>query len=169
MVRLDTALDALVSTDAKIELVKGGFGFTEGPVWVQQGQSGYLLFTDIPGNVIWRLTPDGRTSVHLYNAGYTGPDMWRWGPISNTYAGIPIVLTPKLPGSGTITGKIVALFGDMSLAVAIGSRRDLTLTTSVHKYFDQDMIAYRIVERWDAVVHNIGSATEAGALVGLLA
>jgi gluconolactonase len=83
VVRLDTALDALVSTDAKIELVKGGFGFTEGPVWVQQGQSGYLLFTDIPGNVIWRLTPDGRASVHLYNAGYTGPDMWRWGPIGN--------------------------------------------------------------------------------------
>ena len=83
VVRLDTALDALVSTDAKIELVKGGFGFTEGPVWVQQGQSGYLLFTDIPGNVIWRLTPDGTASVHLYNAGYTGPDMWRWGPIAN--------------------------------------------------------------------------------------
>ena len=53
VVRLDNALDALVSTDAKIELVKGGFGFTEGPVWVQQGQSGYLLFTDIAGNVVW--------------------------------------------------------------------------------------------------------------------
>ena len=32
VVRLDPALDVLVSPDAKVELVKGGFGFTEGPV-----------------------------------------------------------------------------------------------------------------------------------------
>ena len=51
VVRLDAALDALVSSDAKVELVKGGFGFTEGPVWMQQGREGRLLFTDIPGNV----------------------------------------------------------------------------------------------------------------------
>ena len=60
VVRLDPALDALVSPDAKVELVKGGFGFTEGPVWMTEGKSGYLLFTDIPGNVVWKLTPDGK-------------------------------------------------------------------------------------------------------------
>src|ERR1700688_1526790 len=76
VVRLDPALDALVSPDAKVELVKGGFGFTEGPVWVQKGKTGYLLFTDIPGNVIYKLTPrDGQASVFLYNAGYNGPDI----------------------------------------------------------------------------------------------
>jgi gluconolactonase len=84
VVRLDPALDALVSPDAKVELVKGGFGFTEGPVWVQNGESGYLLFTDIPGNVIYKLTPqDGQASVFLYNAGYNGSDVWRWGGIQN--------------------------------------------------------------------------------------
>src|SRR5215471_12086754 len=55
VVRLDPALDALVSPDAKVELVKDGFGFTEGPVWVQKGNEGYLLFTDIPGAVVWKL------------------------------------------------------------------------------------------------------------------
>src|SRR5206468_12974301 len=79
--RLDPALDALVSAEAKVELVKGGFGFTEGPVWVQKG--GYLLFTDIPGNVIWKLTPDGRASVYLTQVGYSGPEIWRWGGINN--------------------------------------------------------------------------------------
>jgi len=84
VLRLDPALDALVSPDAKVELVKGGFGFTEGPVWVQEGNGGYLLFTDIPGNVIYKLTPqDGQASVFLYNAGYNGPDIWRWGGIQN--------------------------------------------------------------------------------------
>ena len=83
IVRLDPALDALVSSDAKVELVKGGFGFTEGPVWVQKGKDGYLLFTDIPGAVVWKLTADGKASVYLDNVGYNGPDRWRWGPVSN--------------------------------------------------------------------------------------
>src|SRR5215475_5510523 len=84
VVRLDPALDALVSPDAKVELVKSGFGFAEGPVWVQNGKSGYLLFTDIPGNVIWKLNPqDGNASVFLYNAGFRGPDVRRWGAVQN--------------------------------------------------------------------------------------
>lgn len=83
VVRLDPALDALISSDAKVELVKGGFGFTEGPVWVQEGGEGHLLFTDMPGNVIWKLTPDGKASVHLSNVGYNGPEVWRWGGINN--------------------------------------------------------------------------------------
>jgi gluconolactonase len=83
VLRLDPALDALVSPDAKVELVKSGFGFTEGPVWVQKGRQGYLLFTDIPGNVVWKLTPDGKTSVFASNVGFTGPDVWRWGGVQN--------------------------------------------------------------------------------------
>ena len=82
--RLDPALDALVSPDAKVERIVGGFGFTEGPVWMQSGKDGYLLFTDIPGNVIYKLTPqDGKASVYLSNVGFTGPDPWRWGGIQN--------------------------------------------------------------------------------------
>src|SRR5580704_8707164 len=83
VVRLDPALDALVARDAKTELAKGGFGFTEGPVWMTEGKSGYLLFTDIPGNVVWKLTPDGKASVYLDNVGYQGPEVWRWGGVQN--------------------------------------------------------------------------------------
>src|ERR1700755_3716796 len=78
--KLDPALDKLIDPDAKVELVKGGFGFTEGPVWVQKGKEGYLLFTDIPGAVVWKLTADGKASVYLANVGYNGPEVWRWGP-----------------------------------------------------------------------------------------
>jgi gluconolactonase len=79
VVRLDPALDALVSPDAKLELVKGGFGFTEGALWVPQGKSGYLLLSDIPANVIYKLTPDGKQSLYLDHSGYTGQDIWRVG------------------------------------------------------------------------------------------
>ncbi len=79
VVRLDPALDALVSPDAKLEVVKGGFGFTEGALWVQKGKNGYLLFSDIPANVIYKWTPDGKLSVYLDHSGYTGQDVWRVG------------------------------------------------------------------------------------------
>ena len=46
--KLDPTIDKLIDPDAKVEIVKGGFGFTEGPVWVQKGKTGYLLFSDIP-------------------------------------------------------------------------------------------------------------------------
>jgi hypothetical protein len=38
VVRLDPALDALVSPDAKLERLATGFGFTEGNIWVPQGK-----------------------------------------------------------------------------------------------------------------------------------
>jgi len=77
VVRLDPALDALVSPDARLELVKDGFGFTEGIVWVERGR--YLLFSDIPANVIYKLTPKGEASIHMQRSGYSRPDIWRVG------------------------------------------------------------------------------------------
>jgi gluconolactonase len=78
--RLDPALDALISPDAKLELVKGGFGFTEGALWVPERKGGYLLFSDIPANVIYKWNPaDDRVSVWLDHSGYTGQDIWRVG------------------------------------------------------------------------------------------
>ena len=79
VVRLDPSLDALISPDAKLELVKNDFGFTEGIVWVDQGNSGYLLLSDMYANVIYKLTPDGKVSLYLDHSGYTGYDIWRVG------------------------------------------------------------------------------------------
>jgi gluconolactonase len=79
IVKIDPSLDALVAQDAKLEIVKEGFGFAEGPVWVQRGKTGYLLFSDIPANVIYKLTPEGNASIYLDKSGYTKPDIWRVG------------------------------------------------------------------------------------------
>ena len=84
VIRLDPALDALVSPDAKLELVRGDFGFTEGVTWVPQGRSGFLLFSDIPANVIYKMSPDGKDlAVHLERAAGSGPHPWRWGFVQN--------------------------------------------------------------------------------------
>src|SRR5579864_5843215 len=71
VVRLDPALDALISSDAELQKVKDGFGFTEGVTWVQQGNSRYLLLSDMWTNQIYKLTPDGQVSLYLDHSGYT--------------------------------------------------------------------------------------------------
>lgn len=73
VLKLDPALDQLISADAAVERVSSGYAFTEGPNWVQHGKQGYLLFSDIPNNVVHKLTPDGKVSVYLDRSGYTGP------------------------------------------------------------------------------------------------
>ena len=75
IVRLDPTLDALISPDAKLELVKTGFGFTEGVTWVQHGRSGYLLFSDIRANVIYKMRPDGKATIYLNHSGSSKPDI----------------------------------------------------------------------------------------------
>lgn len=80
--RIDAAFDAIVDTDTPIELLASGYGFTEGPVWMPHLR--VVLFSDLPGNVVHQYDPrSGKASVHLLNAGFTGPDLWRWGGMSN--------------------------------------------------------------------------------------
>src|SRR5581483_371580 len=42
----------------RLERIAGGFHFTEGPVWTQD-EGGYLLFSDIPGDVVRRFDEAG--------------------------------------------------------------------------------------------------------------
>ncbi|MBC8123294.1 MAG: SMP-30/gluconolactonase/LRE family protein [Gemmatimonadaceae bacterium] len=83
IVRLDPALDAIVSPEAKIEKLSGGFLFTEGPVWVPEN-GGYLLFSDPNANTIYRWAPDEPVSVFRSKSGYTGIDIGEYAqPGSN--------------------------------------------------------------------------------------
>ena len=74
IVRTDPALDAIISTDTKLEKLAGGFLFTEGPVWVPATAKapGYLLFSDPNANTIYRWSPDGQVSVFRTKSGYNG-------------------------------------------------------------------------------------------------
>jgi gluconolactonase len=82
--RADPALDALIATDAKIRTVAQGFGFIDGPVWVRgrSGAKGFLLASSIIGNVIYKVTEQGRVSVYLDQAGYSGKDFANVGKLA---------------------------------------------------------------------------------------
>lgn len=78
IVKLDPALDAIVSPDAALETIGDRFGLTEGPVWVQDDASGHLLFSDLISNVIYKWAPGGQLSAFLENV-YDGPDILNVG------------------------------------------------------------------------------------------
>jgi len=73
--RSDPGLDQVVATDTKAELLATGFGLNEGPVWVREGQSGYLLVGGLLDNVIYKVAADKTVSVFMEKAGYTGTDV----------------------------------------------------------------------------------------------
>lgn len=70
--RKDPKLDALIPKDAKIEVLAGGFKWTEGPVWDKKGNA--LLFTDIPNNRVVRWSAKDGVSDFLKPSGYTGKE-----------------------------------------------------------------------------------------------
>jgi gluconolactonase len=79
VVKLDPGLDSIIDAGAKAELLGDRFGLTEGAVWIQEGQAGHLLFSDMLDNVIYRWERGKPISVFLENAGYTGTDFLNVG------------------------------------------------------------------------------------------
>jgi gluconolactonase len=77
VVRLDPAMDAIVGPNPKIFKLAEGFKFTEGPVWVRDGN--YLLFSDPNSNIIYQYTPNGNNTgkleVFRKPSGYSGADV----------------------------------------------------------------------------------------------
>jgi gluconolactonase len=75
--RWDAAMDAIVPADWKIEKLAEGFGWAEGPIWIREGN--YLLFTDVPGNKMWKWSEKGGLEKFLDPSGAANPDpaIWR--------------------------------------------------------------------------------------------
>ena len=67
IIKKSPALDALIAPDAVFEKLGEGFKWTEGPVWNAKG--GFLLFSDIPNNVINKWAPGKGISEFLKPSG----------------------------------------------------------------------------------------------------
>jgi len=131
LVRIDPALDAIVTADAKLEILGEHFGLTEGPVWIREGNSGYLLFSDCAANVIYKWSPTQPLSVFLERSGFTGTNNLNVG--QQTIAGRLAIL---LIGSNGLAldpqGRLViTAMADRTL---VRLEKDGTRTILVDKY-----------------------------------
>jgi gluconolactonase len=81
IVRLDPEFDKLVPPESKIEVLATGFIWSEGPVWVKSG--GFLLFSDVPNNIVHKWTQKEGITTFLKPSGYTGSGFFSNEPGSN--------------------------------------------------------------------------------------
>jgi gluconolactonase len=79
--RNDPRFDRLVPRDAVIEKLADGFDWSEGPVWDKR--RGFLLFSDVPRNTVFRWKEGEGVGVFLKPSGYTGADPRGGEPGSN--------------------------------------------------------------------------------------
>jgi gluconolactonase len=68
--RIDPALDAIVNSDAKVEIIAEGFEWSEGPLWL--ADQNILIFSDVPKNIIYKWSEGKEAEIYLTPSGYTG-------------------------------------------------------------------------------------------------
>ena len=68
--RLDWSFYDVIAPDAKIEVLADGFTWSEGPRWIKDG--GYVVFSDVPKNTVFKWKEGEGLSTFLKPSGYTG-------------------------------------------------------------------------------------------------
>jgi HK97 family phage major capsid protein len=88
------------------------------------------------------------------------------GPSMVSFLGYPVVFCQGLESrlTGT-TGGTFGFFGDLREGVYMGSRKDITLAIDSSRYFDQDSIALRAVQRFDIRCFDVGTASVSGGII----
>jgi hypothetical protein len=98
------------------------------------------------------------------------------GVTRQVYGGYAVNFTSGTAVMPVVTGnsQIPLLFGDIRMAADFGDRAGITIaqtteaTVGSTSTFDTDSFAIRGIERFDINVHDVGTATAAGPVVGLI-
>jgi len=90
------------------------------------------------------------------------------GPGMRSSLGYPVEVSQVFPKTDT-NSQILALFGDLSKAATFGDRRQTTISISDQAYWANDQVGIKGTERFDIVVHDVGTSTAAGPIVALQA
>ncbi len=67
--QIDMALNAIIDSNAKIEIIAEGFEWSEGPLWIEKHNM--LLFSDVPRDTVYKWTEEKGKEVYLTPSGYT--------------------------------------------------------------------------------------------------
>lgn len=81
IISLDPKFYELIDSNATIEVLADGFGWSEGPVWIKDGN--YLLFSDVKKNIIFKWKEGEGATPYFQPSGYTGSGKYSDEPGSN--------------------------------------------------------------------------------------
>ncbi|WP_185958322.1 SMP-30/gluconolactonase/LRE family protein [Fodinibius sediminis] len=113
-------------TDDKAKKVTNGFSFTEGPFWHSEG---YLLFSDIPANTIYKWIPGSMESqIFLKPSGHSNG-------IAMDSSGRLILVQHDGKVSAVNTDKKMVLLADSYRGKRFNSPNDLTIASDGRIYF----------------------------------
>jgi len=94
--------------------------------------------------------------------------------VNKQFLGYPFVVTDVMPKAAAVN-QVCLLLGDLRQATTFGDRRKTSIAMSDSAYvgsssmFETDQIAIRGTERFDINVHDVGSTTTRGPVVGVIA
>lgn len=101
------------------------------------------------------------------NAGGNNTDNVAAG-FGEQFLGYPVRLVHSMESGLTgTTGKVAALFGDLSQAATFGERRAVSIRTASERYIEFDQTLTFATTRNAMVVHDLGSTSKAGPVVAL--
>lgn len=127
----------IVPDDAVPEQITFEHQFTEGPYWHPDG---FLLYSDIPANKIYKWTPNGEKEVFLDPSGNSN------GIIGDGDDGIIIARHAGQVAHVSIDGEVTILT-DSYNEKRLNSPNDLALTSSGHIYFTDPPFGIREEDR----------------------
>lgn len=120
----------------------------------------------------WTISQPGwAMSMQRLQAAAGGNDMRTLadGSLQLVFLGYPVDICQSYPTALTDISDVVMLtFGRMDLAGTMGTRQGIMLATTSDRYFEYDQSAIRGTERFDINWHDLGTATAAGPIIGLV-
>jgi HK97 family phage major capsid protein len=91
------------------------------------------------------------------------------GASTMSFLGFPVVISQTLTSATTgTTGLRACYFGDLSQGTYLGTRRGISLAVDNSIGFLTDTINIRATQRYDLVVHDTGTASVSGGIIGLV-
>lgn len=135
-----------------------------------------LLPTYARAGAKWHCSPTFYDSVITRLVTAIGGDMGHTlvdGVPQTRALGFPVALNNTMNTTGT-DQKISLLFGDLSQAVSFGDRQQIEFAASDsasvggESVFERNQRALRAIERFDINVHDVGTSSAAGPVVGLM-
>jgi HK97 family phage major capsid protein len=127
-------------------------------------------------NARWFISPAGWGAAMLRLSMLPGGSAAPGGNTTNNVAagfgesflGYPVTLVQSMESNLTgTTGKVAALFGDLSQAAIYGDRRAISIKTASERYVEFDQTLTFATARNAIVVADLGSTTKAGPVVAL--
>ena len=143
--RADPGLDRVVARNAKLETLASGFGLNEGPVWVPDDGSGFLLVSGLLDNVIYKISADNTVSVFMERAGYSGTDVSHTGAQTRSGRSHVLLIGPSCTGLDSRGRLIWCADNDRALMrlEADGSRTVLSSGANGKRFSGPNDIAVR--------------------------